>query len=41
MVDGAHAMNIVPDKTVDELNVDDFDAVIIPEENPGGTRYKK
>jgi len=35
VVEGAHAMKIVPDKTIDEVKVEDFDAVIVPGGNPG------
>ncbi|PVX26567.1 MAG: DJ-1 family protein [Candidatus Bathyarchaeum sp.] len=34
-VEGAHSMKIIPDKNLDEVNVDDFDAVVVPGGNPG------
>ena len=35
MVKGAHAMKIVPDKNINDVNVDDFDAIVVPGGNPG------
>ncbi len=35
VVDGVHAMKIVPDKSIDDVAVDDFDAVVVPGGNPG------
>ena len=35
VVKGAHAMKIVPDKNIDDVNVDDFDAIVVPGGNPG------
>jgi len=34
-VEGAHAMKIVPDKTIDDVAVEDFDAFVVPGGNPG------
>jgi len=34
-VEGAHGINIVPDKTIDDVAVEDFDAVVVPGGNPG------
>ena len=35
IVEGGHSIMIVPDKTIDDINIDDFDVVIIPGGNPG------
>ncbi|MEJ2242780.1 MAG: DJ-1/PfpI family protein, partial [Candidatus Bathyarchaeota archaeon] len=35
IVEGGHSIMIVPDKTIDDINVNDFDAIIIPGGNPG------
>jgi protein deglycase len=41
IVEGVHALKVVPDKTVDDVNVDDFDAVIVPGGNPGYKNLRK
>ena len=41
VVEGIHAMNIVPDKHIDEVNVDDFDAIVVPGGNPGYKNLRK
>lgn len=35
VVEGAHAMKVVPDKHINEVNVEDFDAIVVPGGNPG------
>lgn len=35
VVEGAHAMKIVPDKSIADVRVDEFDAIIVPGGNPG------
>jgi 4-methyl-5(b-hydroxyethyl)-thiazole monophosphate biosynthesis len=35
VTEGKHGMKIVPDKSIDDVHVDDFDAVIAPGGNPG------
>ena len=35
MVEGAHSMKIAPDKSIDDVKIDDFEAVIVPGGNPG------
>ena len=35
IVEGAHRMKIVPDKPIDDVTTEDFDAVICPGGNPG------
>ncbi len=35
VVEGAHKMNIVPDKAIDDVSVEDFDAIVVPGGNPG------
>ena len=35
VVEGAHAMKIVPDQSIDDVHMNDFDAVIVPGGNPG------
>ncbi|MCW4015674.1 MAG: DJ-1/PfpI family protein [Candidatus Bathyarchaeota archaeon] len=35
VVEGAHAIKIVPDKNLDDIAVNDFDAIIVPGGNPG------
>jgi 4-methyl-5(b-hydroxyethyl)-thiazole monophosphate biosynthesis len=39
--EGAHKMKIVPDKTINDVNVNDFDAVIVPGGNPGYKNLRK
>lgn len=34
-VEGAHLIKIVPEGTIDDLDINDFDALIIPGGNPG------
>ncbi len=35
VVEGAHGIKIVPDKTIDDLKIEDFDAIVVPGGNPG------
>ena len=34
-VEGAHSLKIVPDKTIDTVQMKDFDAIVLPGGNPG------
>jgi len=35
VTEGKHGVKVIPDKFIDEVNVDDFDAVVVPGGNPG------
>ncbi len=35
VTEGAHGIKIVPDKNIDTVKIDDFDAIIVPGGNPG------
>ena len=35
IVEGKHGMRIVPDKSIDDVPVEDFDAFVVPGGNPG------
>jgi 4-methyl-5(b-hydroxyethyl)-thiazole monophosphate biosynthesis len=39
--EGAHGMKVVPDTKVENINVTDFDAVIVPGGNPGYKNLRK
>ena len=39
-IEGAHKIRIVPDKSVDEVSTEEFDAVICPGGSPGYTNLK-
>jgi len=41
VVEGVHAIKIVPDKSIDDVNVEDFDAVVVPGGNPGYKNLRK
>jgi len=41
VVEGAHGIKIVPDKTIDDVKVEDFDAVVVPGGNPGYKNLRK
>jgi len=41
VTEGKHAMRIVPDKSIDDVAVEDFDAVIVPGGNPGYKNLRK
>lgn len=41
LVEGVHGIKIIPDKHVDEVKVDDFDAIIVPGGNPGYKNLRK
>ena len=41
IVEGAHEVKLVPDTIIDAVNVDDFDAVIVPGGNPGYKNLRK
>ena len=40
-VEGAHAMKIAPDKSIDDIDVNDFDAIVVPGGNPGYKNLRK
>jgi 4-methyl-5(b-hydroxyethyl)-thiazole monophosphate biosynthesis len=35
VIEGKHGMRIVPDKSIDDVSVEDFDAFVVPGGNPG------
>jgi 4-methyl-5(b-hydroxyethyl)-thiazole monophosphate biosynthesis len=41
VIEGKHGMRIVPDKSIDDVSVDDFDAVAVPGGNPGYKNLRK
>ena len=41
VTEGKHGMKIVPDKSIDDVSVDDFDAVVVPGGNPGYKNLRK
>ncbi len=41
VVEGAHGMKFVPDKSIVDVKVEDFDAVIVPGGNPGYKNLRK
>jgi 4-methyl-5(b-hydroxyethyl)-thiazole monophosphate biosynthesis len=41
VTEGKHGMRIVPDKSVDDIKVEDFDAVVAPGGNPGYKNLRK
>ena len=41
IVEGAHAVKIAPDTSIDKVNVTEFDAVIVPGGNPGYKNLRK
>ena len=41
VVEGKHGMKIVPDKPIDDVTTEDFDAVICPGGNPGYKNLRK
>jgi 4-methyl-5(b-hydroxyethyl)-thiazole monophosphate biosynthesis len=41
MVEGAHAIKIFPDKSIDDVKLGDFDAVVVPGGNPGYKNLRK
>jgi 4-methyl-5(b-hydroxyethyl)-thiazole monophosphate biosynthesis len=41
VVEGAHGIKIVPDKSIDDVKVEDFDAVVVPGGNPGYKNLRK
>ena len=40
-IEGAHGMKFVPDTSIDEVTVKDFDAVVIPGGSPGYVNLRK
>lgn len=40
-IEGGHALKFIPDKSIDETDVKDFDAVICPGGNPGYKNLRK
>ena len=41
VVEGVHSMKIVPDKSIDDVKIEDFDAVVVPGGNPGYKNLRK
>jgi len=41
IVEGKHGIKIVPDKSIDDVAVEDFDALIVPGGNPGYKNLRK
>jgi len=41
VTEGKHGMRIVPDKSIDDVAVEDFDAVVVPGGNPGYKNLRK
>ncbi len=41
VTEGKHGMRIIPDKSIDDVAVDDFDAVVVPGGNPGYKNLRK
>jgi 4-methyl-5(b-hydroxyethyl)-thiazole monophosphate biosynthesis len=40
-IEGKHKIKIIPDKNVDDVNVNDFDAIVVPGGNPGYKNLRK
>jgi len=41
VTEGKHGMRIVPDKSIDDVKVEDFDAFVVPGGNPGYKNLRK
>ncbi len=41
VTEGKHGMKVVPDKSIDDVSVEDFDAVVVPGGNPGYKNLRK
>ena len=41
VTEGKHEMKFLPDKSIDEVSVEDFDAIIVPGGNPGYKNLRK
>jgi 4-methyl-5(b-hydroxyethyl)-thiazole monophosphate biosynthesis len=41
VTEGKHGMRIVPDKSIDDVSVEDFDAFVVPGGNPGYKNLRK
>ena len=41
VTEGKHGVKIVPDKSIDDVKVEDFDAVVVPGGNPGYKNLRK
>ncbi|HDQ07052.1 MAG TPA: DJ-1/PfpI family protein [Candidatus Bathyarchaeota archaeon] len=41
VTEGKHGVKVVPDKTIDDVKVEDFDAVVVPGGNPGYKNLRK
>jgi 4-methyl-5(b-hydroxyethyl)-thiazole monophosphate biosynthesis len=41
VTEGKHGMKIVPDKSIDDVTVEDFDAFVVPGGNPGYKNLRK
>jgi len=40
-IEGKHKIKIIPDQAIDNVNVNDFDAVVVPGGNPGYKNLRK
>ena len=40
-IEGKHKIKIIPDQSIDDVNVNDFDAVVVPGGNPGYKNLRK
>jgi 4-methyl-5(b-hydroxyethyl)-thiazole monophosphate biosynthesis len=41
VTEGKHGVKVVPDKSIDDVTVEDFDAVVVPGGNPGYKNLRK
>jgi len=41
VIEGKHGIKIVPDKSIDDVTVENFDAVVVPGGNPGYKNLRK
>jgi 4-methyl-5(b-hydroxyethyl)-thiazole monophosphate biosynthesis len=41
VTEGKHGVKVVPDKSIDDVKVEDFDAVVVPGGNPGYKNLRK
>jgi 4-methyl-5(b-hydroxyethyl)-thiazole monophosphate biosynthesis len=41
LVEGAHKIKIIPDKTIDQVHMRDFDAIVLPGGSPGFTNLRQ
>ena len=41
LIEGKHGMKFMPDKSIDDVSIDDFDALFVPGGNPGYKNLRK